>query len=367
MKPVSSWSARGAACLGAAALVCACGPEDSSGTVRAYVYQMDPATHAYALGIADVEHLESLRELRGRDIDVRRGAEFNMTLAGIEVKRGSPFSLEYTVRDDGVVVPGDMHSFYALSMYRNFDRIASFMRGHRFVPAARLDVLYFPRIDNVLMGDQRSSLTDNAAFAFEARGFLIVPSFVLSDLPMFLNEGVMAHEYGHAIIHQLLFPSGVEPASDAHLLAMHEGVADLIGFAETGDPNYILPTADADRDLSVPRTYTSEEYSALLTSQNDVLPTWDPHADGSTMARAIYELWPKDAGGKIAETERLRMLDVVLAALGSITYQEGAFTLGTFPDALVAQLPPADQAAACAVLTSRLAPLSAALTNCGAP
>jgi hypothetical protein len=119
-----------------------------------------------------------------------------------------------------------------------------------------------------------------------------------------------------------------------------------------------------ERDLSVPRTYTDADYAVLVASKNDPFSDWDPHEDGSTMARTIYELWPKDGEGKIAGAERLRLVDVILATLGSITYGEG-FTFGTFPNAFVAQLPPADQAAACAVLTTRLAPLAAQLTNCG--
>ena len=60
-----------AALLGAGLLGCA--PTDVSGPVTAYVLARDEATGEYALGKHPVDNLESLRELRGRDVDMRKG------------------------------------------------------------------------------------------------------------------------------------------------------------------------------------------------------------------------------------------------------------------------------------------------------
>jgi len=354
-----------------------CEPADLSGSVQAQVYRLDPATQEYGFAVAAVDHLDSLREVRGRDLVVRSGTELNTTFGGDQVVRGRPASLEYTLDGAGVVIPGDLHSLYVLSLYRNLDRTAALIRDHGFAPAAPLDILYFPRMDSVLAGDGRSTFTDNAAYANVANGFLIVPSYLLGDLPMFLNEGVMAHEYGHAVIHQILFGPTTDSGSyDAHLYSMHEGVADLFGFFETGDPDYIRPTADVDRDLAVPRSYTDADLAELLASTGGLDDTLDPHVHGSTMARAIYELWPKGADGKISEPERMRLLDATVNALRGIQYVQlpqevdfasvgpEYFTLATFPNAMVAQLPAAGRPGACAVLRMRLAPLAGRLYNC---
>lgn len=338
--------------------------------MEAHVYRLDPSTRTYALERSAVDNLESLRELRGRDIVLRSGGEMNPGLTDVQVSRGGPFELEWTLDAEGVVQPGDLHSLYALSLYRNLDRIASLLRAHGHVPAAPLDVLYFPRMDSFVLGDTRAQFTDNAAFAPGPNVFLIVPSFVLAEVPMFLNEGVMAHEFGHAVIHQEAFADVPgEVLADNHAAAMHEGVADLIGFAATGDPNYIGPTVDIDRDLSVPRDYTPQDYENLLHPPEDPLlgARFDPHHDGSMVARALYELWPKQPDGSISVDERGRMLDVILSALRAIDYNAGGFTLGTFPNLVVAELRPEERAAACAVLTSRLEPLVPALTHCEAP
>lgn len=355
------------AALSAVLFSLACAPADLSGSIEAMVYRLDPATRQYALARSPVENLESLRELRGRDLVLRSGGGIDSGPGGLQLSRGSPFELEWTQAADGVVLPGDLHSLYALSLYRNLDRVASLLRSHGHVPEAPLEVLYFPRMDDFILGDTRTSFTDNAAFVADDRVFLIVPSFVLADVPMFLNEGVMAHEFGHAVVDQEAFANaGSDVLSDNHVAAMHEGVADLIGFCATGDPNYIGPTVDIDRDLSVPRDYTPEDYENLLHPPEDPLlgAQFDPHHDGSLMARALYELWPRGPDGTISEEERGRMLDVILSALRSIDYGAG-FTLGTFPNQVVAHLRPEEQEGACAVLTARLEPLVPALTHCG--
>ncbi|HSP80582.1 MAG TPA: hypothetical protein VLQ93_18765 [Myxococcaceae bacterium] len=35
------------------------------------------------------------------------------------MERGRPFALEYSREADGTITPGDLHSLYALSLYRN--------------------------------------------------------------------------------------------------------------------------------------------------------------------------------------------------------------------------------------------------------
>jgi hypothetical protein len=337
----------------------------------AYVFARDEATGQYALGRHPVDNLESLRELRGRDMDFRMGSELNQLSLGskLDVVRGSPFALEYTREADGTVVPGDLHSLYALSLYRNLDRTASLLRAHGHVPLNRLDVFYYPRFDSIITGDGRADFTDNAAYVSQVPCFLLVPSFVLSDLPMLLNEGVVAHEYGHAVIHQELFGDAKESphendedwqATHRHLSSMHEGVADLIGLIATGEPDYIQATADVDRDLAEPRDYTEEDMKEMNEGGDD----FDPHRHGSIMARAVYELWPKDAQGHITPEGRSRLLDATLATLRELKFEKDSFTLASFPNTLVTHLSAEERPAACAILRRRLEPLANSLTSC---
>ncbi len=362
----------GAALLGMGLWGCA--PTDVSGPVTAYVLARDEVTGEYTLGRHPVENLESLRELRGRDVDMRKGSELNTNFGGIDVERGSPFALEYSREADGTVVPGDLHSLYALSLYRNLDRTAAFLREHGHTPVRRLDVLYFPRLDNPVTGDGRSDFTDNAAYTSLLPGFVMLPSLLLTDLPMLLNEGIVAHEFGHAVIHQELFGDVKEAPHETdeewavahrHLSSMHEGVADLIAWAQTGDPDSFRPTADIDRDLAEPADYTLADLSELDSRETT---SYDPHRHGSLMARAIYELWPdKGEQGRLSPESRGRLVEAILGALRAQRFEQGSFTLASFPDAFVAQLRAEERPAACDVLRSRLAPLKARLTSCEAP
>lgn len=372
-------------------LAAACEPADRTGRVNGWVFERDETTGAYHLAVAEVDHLESLRELRGRDIDMRRATALTVGAgaggATVDVDSGSAFSLEYTTDSNGVVVPGDLHSFQALTLYRNLDRVAGLLRAHGHTPSRRLVVYYLPRYDNVLVGDSRLLLTDNAAYMSEARGFIIVPSFVLSALPMLLNEGVLAHEFGHAVIHQELFGDAIASPHEndtaatwvvahRHLAAMHEGVADVFGFCATGDPDFILPTADVDRDMSKPRDFTPRMLADIetLPPPDQLLggASFDPHAPGSVLARAVFELWPKGADGKVSVADRGRLVDATLASLrrihdGGLFDPAKRFTLAAFLDGLAAQLSGGERARACQVLLARFAPLEGRLSSCGAP
>lgn len=368
----------GAAALLALAL-CACEPPDARGAVRAWVFAADDA-HVYSLQVAEVGHLESLRELRGRDLEVRRGTGVSEGLADTTIDRGDPFALAYEFDETGAAVPGDLDSLQALSMYRGLDRAATLLRAHGYLPADRLTVYFMPRLDNIVAGDERLLLTDNAAYFAAGAGFLIVPGFVLSDLPMMLNEGVLAHEFGHSVVQQTMLGGADDVrgsgASDPaawrvayrHLLAMHEGVADLLGFVQTGDPAFIAATAAVDRDLSVPADLTDRDLLELDSppDPNDPLAsltsTFDPHWQGSLMARAVYEGWPAPTTG-FTQQERGRLLDAVLDALRQLHYDD-EFSLASFPGAIVQWLAAADRPRACAVLHRRLALLSERLDAC---
>jgi hypothetical protein len=355
-------------------LCTACQPDDQKGTVTAQVFALDPATRTYGLQKLPVENLESLRELRGRNVEVRRGAEITLGLEGEPtIDRGAGFSLEFTLDEDGTVIPGDLHSLYALSLYRALDRVASLLRSHGHAPLRRLDVFYYPRLDSVLLGDQRSGLTDNAAYASFIPGFLVVPSFMLDDLPMLLNEGVVAHEFGHAVIHQELFGSASEATGEGlegwalahrHLESMHEAGADLIGLIATGDPDFIRPTADVGRNLAEPIDYTYEDLAEIedLSEENTA---YDPHRHGSILGRALYEMWPKQADGTIPPADLERLLDVLLASLRSLKADFGQqFNLADLAEQMVSRLQSGEQPHACAVLLSRLEPLSHRLPTC---
>lgn len=365
-------------------LLGACAPADRADSVRAWMYLRDPATNEYSLRIGEARNLKSLRELRGRDVVLRAATSISegVGIDSINVDEGRAFAFDWS-EDGDVVVPADQDSFQALTLYRHLDSVATLLRAHGHVPARPLTVYFLPRYENLALGDGRLLLTDNAAFMSMARGFLILPSFMLSNLPMLLNEGIVAHEFGHAVVHQEMFGDALEEPNarstkpewviaGRHLLAMHEGVADIIGFVATGDPNFIRSTADVGRDMAEPRSLTvqmANELNTAPTEEGGLLPLddFDPHEQGSTLARTIYELWPKDPDGKIGADERGRLLDVTLESLRALVYKPRAFTLASFPNEVVRRLTGSEKSRACDVLATRFAPFADEFTACEVP
>lgn len=371
-----------------AALAGACGPPAASGTVNAWVYALGNTPRTYELRRAEIDDLESLQELRGRSIDVRGGATASLSEGELDI--GVPFILDYALQDDGTVVPGDADSLYALSVYHHLRWAIRAFEAHGLVLPRRVDVLYFPYVTAPWIGDGRILLADNAAFY--GAGILVSPSFALGDRPLLLNQGVVAHELGHLVVQQQVFGPALaqwqhsvgETCRSRHFQSIHEGVADLFGFALTGDPDFGTatlpdPAAFPERDVSVPWTYAQANLDQLGVAgaggtcsvdadTSPLSPSFDPHFHGSFLARAIYELWPKEPDGTLGAAERARLVDVLLRSLARLRPDDDpGFTLAALPDALVAELPPSERPAACAVLARRLAPLASHLTACGTP
>ena len=358
-------------------LLAACQPADQSGSVQAWVYALDHASNTYSLTTLPVEHLDSLRELRGRDFSFRASSSLNVGLSGgsLEgsVDRGSSVAFDYTTDDAGAVVAADTMSLYMISLYRILDWTASVYRAHGYAPDVPLDVYFNPRFDVVFIGDLRSEFTDNAGFMPLARGFMVFPSFLMKDgLPLDLNEGVFAHEFGHSVVQQVLFQRATKTPHDGetawalasrHLDAFNEAFADLSGFIVSADPNFIEPSIAGydSRNLAVPWIYDDATLAELSNLDNT---SYDSHHHGSYLARAIYELWPKSASGLISEEDRGRMLDLLLASLSDLAYTPD-FTFVDFANVLVRKLPTETQPRACSVLLKDLAPLAARLTACG--
>jgi hypothetical protein len=354
-KRLRSWTA---STLAASALaVSGCGAPDSSGSVMAFVYAPNRGAAGYSLQKAEVANLTSLNGLEGRDISVRRKSSISADIGSQTINRGEPFALDYSVEADGTIVASDLHSLHGLSVYRGLDNIASTLRAHGHVPRQRLDVYYFPRVDSVLLGDVRSGFTDNAAYSPDGPFFLVLPSFLFAQLPLHLNEGILAHEFGHSVVQDVLFGNDIQERG-REFDSMNEGVADLIGFSVSGESNFIAASIEVDRDLAKPADYTADDLTELTEGREE----FDPHRHGSVMARAVYEMWPKQ-DGVIGADERGRMLDAVLASLKALQ-GKGMTWLSDFPVAMVQQLPAEQREGACAVLRSRLSVLLERGSSC---
>lgn len=342
------------------AVLLGCGSPDATGTVRARLFAAE-ADGGYAYTIRSIQHVESIGQLRSAYVDFRAGSNVVSELTGLRYERGRPFELAFHLEGD-VVVPDDEASLDGLSAFAALNACAEYFLERGAASGKAMDVLYYPRMDSVLLGDLRPALTDNAAFAPAFDAFFIIPPFMLDALPLQVNQGVMCHEYGHAIISHQAFPPGAQPAQtekNRAFTSMEEGVADLFGFAATGEPDPIArsikPGLIEGRNLAEPLTYTTQDAQALDGFGPD--DEFDPHHHGSFLARAVYEALPRDAEGRVTAQTRAAMAEALLRALDAHPF-DGRNAMKRLVEAYLQQQSAADRVRACGVFNLRLAPLT---------
>ena len=182
--------------------VSGCAP-DRSGSVQATLVVWQEDAGQYQPQVVEVGPLESLRELRGRDIEFRAFTSIAETPNGQKTKTtlgyGVPFNLSWVETGSGQVLAAEYSSLIALTLYRNIEVTIAAFRAQGWVPTQRIRVVVNPRWDATWLGDQRGLHTDNAALGrFNGQFlFLAVPPALTPGLPLSTNLGVTGHEIGH--------------------------------------------------------------------------------------------------------------------------------------------------------------------------
>jgi hypothetical protein len=362
-----------------AALLLACAACGDPGT-RIVVVSYDDQTRDYRLAAESFQTLRDVRALDGSVTRVLGGAQLTLdsevaSAPTVEeaLKRavdddGNAVKFSAVEGDDGWV-PADYDSLAMASIYWNLERASALFQdlGVADEQLGQIPTYYLIEfvIDVPGYGPRRQ-VTDNAAYAAlpGLDGFLVLAQRALHDLPLALNRGVMVHEYTHAVLARFRF--GTPPRLDLETLGdtpcavdmLEEGTGDYFGAIETGDPDFIDKSAPgfAGRDLSALRTL---DQSDADTSASPCGTVTDPHLAGAVWASVLW------ATGEVVGHEILG--PALVAALREYAdVPENAVDLETLPDLLVAHLDAADQAAACAVLAERFAPVYARLSSCPA-
>lgn len=227
---------------------------------------------------------------------------------------GSPVRLAYE-NDNGVVRALDYSSFAMLGIYRELERIRDFYRGLGVAdPALKpIPVWYHASISLFSV----PFVQNNAAYSPEADGLLLFSEYLDGDeVPLDLNLGVMAHEYGHAVFNHLAWGGHVPrslldgwPSRGTNMLrALEEGLADLLGATITDDPRFLSrssASAGAARDLSVKQVADLPMWSAASASSD----SYDPYPLGTVLAAALWRVGDDAGRTAVAKT-------VVKAELG---------------------------------------------------
>ncbi|HEY3445929.1 MAG TPA: hypothetical protein VGK67_06160 [Myxococcales bacterium] len=311
--------------LTAALLLCACGPGGQA-PFQVVVLVYSPESGAYEPRTVTLTTPTDIRKLQGSVAKLIGGAKFNVdevTASTIDEARqqvtrnpGGDVNASY-IESQGALVPADFHSLNMATTYYNLERAHDFFTNKiggtltesRFgVP----NVYYFPEfVENGV------AQPDNAMFWALIKGFLILPFEQLQQVPMGINQGIVGHEYGHAVFSYNVDGSNPDPpivkswlgdfgaTPGANLLsALEEGSADLFGVGVTCsddllscDPSFMsasLPPEDGEtRRIDTPQCMDEGMWNNLETETHDEFfnrcrPYGCAYRVGSVFASAMW-------------------------------------------------------------------------------
>jgi hypothetical protein len=189
-----------------------------------------------------------------------------------------------------------------------------------WIPTAisqKVTVLFQPEIpDAALLGFPP---TDNAAYVSLIDAFMVFPQKILDGLPLPMNPGVIAHEFGHRVFQGQAFrgdPSGklviaqrTNGIAQINIItSIDEGLADFFAAVVTGNPNFIAPSTPAseaarrrlDTVRTMPAEYLDGTQPVVTVGENSV---YDPYAPGAVVSSLLWRL--RAAGGGNAELPAL--------------------------------------------------------------
>lgn len=330
----------------------------------------------YAVRAQPLPTLTDFRRLHGGAVQLHGGGAVRITGGEtvrteadlrrvFRVRAAEPLRLDYRV-EGGVVRAHDYDTFAALSLYRAFERVTAFYRELGAPPAAlapypayfrgRIEVLVFPLL-----------ASSNAAYLLPAEAFLFLNDFLDgADVPLALNLGVVAHEFGHAMFQRLVWGERLPPwiledwpdRALNQLRALDEGLADVFGAVLTDDARFVgrsVPRLLAERDLDAATPLRAEALAETALDSTG----YDPYPLGSLVASALWA-----AGARLGK--RALAAYVLAAEAGLAGRIDRDFTLALFVGELVRVASPEHRAILCPILSERLPGLGP-LPGCAEP
>jgi hypothetical protein len=327
----------------------------------------------YQLADEPLATLRSLDPFTGGAGEIRGGGAISLTgdlgRTDEEIRRAlTPddvhgLDLRYDL-DGGVMRSIDYDTFAVFTIYRELERTREFYAGLGVPESAlgpmpayfrgRIEVFFLPLL-----------ASNNAAYVPAIDSFMLFNDlFAGNEVPLALNLGVIAHEYGHAVFQHLVWGSRLPPAlienwpfaAVNQLRSLDEGIADLMGATFTDDATFVgrsLAEAADDRDLGAPGRASASQVAAAASEEPD---SYDPYPLGTAIARSFWA-----AGATIGRTEVAGYL--VRAEQAMAGQVNSSFLIVQFLE-VIARLAnsatPAHRLAFCSAFASRLSPLGTA-------
>jgi len=214
------------------------------------VLQWDPASRVYELRVASIETLDDVAALQGEAAVAVGNARITVGQSRIRVTGSADVHAEF-IEHDGVLYPSDFHSLGLATAYFNFERARAYALARGMEPETLRRVPFYYHPEMYLSDSGPDGETDNAAWFPALRSFLLFPFDAFQEIPLAMNQGVIAHEYGHGIftaeVHGGVWPppwlagwcpdGACTEANGVRMLdVLEEGFADAWAVGVTRDP-----------------------------------------------------------------------------------------------------------------------------------
>lgn len=252
----------------------------------------------YTIAVRDVPELDDATHMRGDLGTVTHGGRIlNHADGSGDYTGGVPLSVHTDVQTiDGqeVAVPLDEDGLLLYAFYANLAAVRTATEAHGIdvSPIFPMAAAWNPAVSPLL----ELAPADNAAYATGANMFMLLPDGGNRDVPVLANQGVIFHEFGHAVFHLQMTadptapPLAMDPTLESYYwqASLHEGFADTLATLLLDDPHFI------DISLDLPNRHVDDDHAVV---DDAMLPATrlsglidDPYPLGTVYASFAWDL-----------------------------------------------------------------------------
>lgn len=216
------------------------------------------------------------------------------------VDKGSSVNIDYSVKD-GVAIPSNFTSLEMLSIYYHYEKTFQYWQNNLDLTLESYEKssLYYNPSVSLTDGDTTVEQTPklNAAFLPGPRDFLLFKTSDYEEVPLNMNYGVIAHEFGHGIF-DIAF-TGKDPSlyKTSHTVAsyelsgLNEGLADYFSWMVTGKVDeFTASLSGVTSERSLPVKFTLKDLDYLYTNEASDVCYGQFYCLGSIVASALFEI-----------------------------------------------------------------------------
>jgi hypothetical protein len=258
----------------------------------------------YQLANVRIETLTDVDHMIGKVGSIKGQAALNVDADVAEIMsstdpdavysdRGHVVQTDYILQD-GVVIPQNFQTMEMLGLYSAYERTVAYWMENFDIPFDRIglpSLYYNPRLRREKDGEAvEVSTTMNAAYLPGVRDFWFFKTASREHVPVKMNFGVVAHEFGHYIFDYQFARfdratyDTVLAVNENFLSGLNEGLSDYFSFAVTksvAEFGASLPELDLERRLPVSWTLRNSIGGSC---------TGGFYCQGSVLASALYEI-----------------------------------------------------------------------------